>query len=276
MSQTAEAPRDWAHWTEPEWVEVDGLRTAYRRKGEGAPLVYLHGAGLTRQWLPLYDELSRRFDVIVPEHPGFGDTKMPGWLRGMDDFVLHYDGFLRALGIEDAHLVGHSLGGWIGAYLAIFYPERFRSLTLVTPAGLRVPEAPMADAFRMSPEIAMETLLSGAPPEKYLEYFQQGDEIDNTVHAYTEAITFARLMWNPRYDVKLDHRLARIQIPTLVVGAEDDRLIPARHVERWAELVAGATSTVVEGEPGEPTGHLLIVQRPRELAEVVAGHAGGH
>ncbi|MEZ5124279.1 MAG: alpha/beta hydrolase [Solirubrobacterales bacterium] len=273
MSQTAEAPRDWAHWTEPEWVEVDGLPTAYRRQGDGPPLVYLHGAGQTRQWLPLYDELSARFDVVVPEHPGFGDTEMPGWLRGIDDLVLHYDGFLRALGIEGAHLVGHSLGGWIAAYLAIFYPQRFRSLTLITPAGLRVPEAPMTDPFRMSPEMAMETLLSGAPAERYVEYFSQGDEIDNTVHAYRESITFGRLMWNPRYDVKLDHRLARIQIPTLVVGADDDRLIPGRHVERWAELIPGATTTVVSGEAGEPTGHLLILQRPQQLAAAIAGHA---
>ncbi|UGS37321.1 alpha/beta fold hydrolase [Capillimicrobium parvum] len=274
MTQTAEATRDWAHWTEPQWVEVDGLRTAYRRKGRGEPLLYLHGAGLTRSWLPLYEELSTRFDVIVPEHPGFGDTAMPGWLRGMDDLVLHYDGFLRALGIEDAHLAGHSLGGWIAAYLAIFYPERFRSLSLVTPAGLRVPEAPMTDPFRMGPEMAMEILLSGAPPEKYLEYFQQGDEIENTIQVYSESIAFARLMWNPRYDVKLDHRLGRIGIPTLVVGADDDRLIPARHAERWAELIPGAQRTVVAGEPGEPTGHLLIVQRPAQLAEAIAGHAG--
>ena len=85
--------------------------------------------------------------------------------------------------------------------------------------------------------MAMEILLSGAPPEKILEYFQQGDEIENTIQVYTESITFARLMWNPRYDVKLDHRLGRIRIPTLVVGADDDRLIPARHAERWAELI---------------------------------------
>ncbi len=274
MSQTVEAPRAWAHWTEPAWVEVDGLRTALRRKGAGEPLLYLHGAGLTRAWLPLYEELSRRFDVLVPEHPGFGDTPMPDWLRGMDDLVLHYDALLRALGVERAHLVGHSLGGWIAASLAICYPERFRSLTLVTPVGLRVPEAPMADPFRMSPELAMETLLSGAPPARYAEYFEQGDEIERTIHAYGESITFARLLWNPRYDVKLDHRLARVRIPTLVVAAQDDRLVPARHPQRWAELIAGARLTTLEGEAGEPTSHLLILQRPRELAEAIAAHAG--
>ena len=273
MSETTEAVREWAHWTEPEWVEVDGLKTAYRREGGGEPLVFLHGAGLTRAWLPLYDQLSHTFDVIVPEHPGFGDTKMPAWLRGMDDLVLHYDGLLRELGVEAAHLVGHSLGGWAAAYLAIFYPERFRSLTLIAPVGLRMPEAPVADPFRMSPEMAMEMLLSGASPEKYGPYFERGDEIESTIHAYSESITFARLMWNPRYDVKLDHRLQRIKIPTQIVWAEDDRLIPAAHGARWAELIDGAQLTTVEGTPDEPTGHMVIIQQPERLAAVITGHA---
>src|SRR5262245_10464043 len=81
--------RDWAHWSEPAWIEGDGdLRTAYRRKGTGDALVYFHGAGLTRMWLPLYEELSGSFDTIVPEHPGFGDTELPDWLFAFDDLVL--------------------------------------------------------------------------------------------------------------------------------------------------------------------------------------------
>ena len=47
MSDAATAERTWKHWTEPSWIEVDGLPTAYRRKGSGAPLLYLHGAGMT-------------------------------------------------------------------------------------------------------------------------------------------------------------------------------------------------------------------------------------
>ena len=265
----------WAHWTEPSFVEVDGLRTAYRRGGEGPTLLYLHGAGLTRAWLPLYGHLSESFDVVVAEHPGFGDTAMPDWLKGMDDLVLHYDAVIRGLGLEDLHLVGHSLGGWIAAYLAIFYPDRFRSLTLVTPAGLRVPEAPMADAFRMSPEIALDTLL-GVAGERYLEYLDRGDETEAMIHNYAESITFARLMWNPRYDVTLDHRLGRVAIPTQVIGVDDDRLIPAEHPRRWAELIPGAELRTLAGTAEEPTGHLAIIQQPERLAAMIAEHASAN
>jgi len=263
----------WRYWTEPSFIEVEGLNVAYRRKGSHDTLLYLHGAGLTRAWLPLYEELSRAFDVVVPEHPGFGDTPMPDWLTGIDDLVLHYDALLDALGLDRVHLVGHSLGGWIAAYLAIFYPHRFKSLTLITPAGLRVPDAPMTDPFRLSPESALATLL-GDDASKYLDYFDRGDEIEAMIHGYAESITFARLMWNPRYDLKLDHRLARIRIPTLVVAAEDDRLIPDAHPKRWAELIPGGELQVIQGEPGEPTGHLAIIQRPHALAEMIGAHLG--
>jgi pimeloyl-ACP methyl ester carboxylesterase len=269
-----ESPRpNWKYWTEPIWLEIDCLRTAYRRKGTGPTLVYLHGAGLTRAWLPLYEELSRSFDLVVPEHPGFGDTRMPDWLTGVDDLVLHYDALLETLDLGDVHLVGHSLGGWIAAYLAIFYPRRFKSLTLITPAGLRVPDAPMTDPFRLSPETALETLL-GNHGADYLDYFERGDEIETTIDAYTESITFARLMWNPRYDIKLDRRLARVRIPTLVIAAQDDRLLPAPHPRRWAELIPGAQLRVLEGDPDEPTGHLVIIQKPAALAGMIAAHAG--
>ena len=126
-------------------------------------------------------------------------------------------------------------------------------------------------AEKVLEEIGRDPRLEGI---KVLTFTNQGDEIENTIHAYSESITFARLMWNPRYDVKLNHRLARIAIPTLVVAAEDDRLIPRRHAERWTELIAGARLTVLDGEAGEPTSHLLIIQRPEQLAATVAAHAG--
>jgi pimeloyl-ACP methyl ester carboxylesterase len=273
MSESQIEERSWSRWTEPNWVDVDGLLTAYRRKGEGEPLLYLHGAGLTRQWLPLYEHLSGRFDVIVPEHPGFGDTAMPDSLRSVDDLVLHYDALLEALELERVHVVGHSLGGWIGASLAVTYPGRFASLTLVTPMGLRMPEAPITDPFRIGPEHAFELLLNGAPAERYLDYFQQAGELEDAIQAYSESITFARLIWNPRYDIRLDWRLARVRAPTLVVGAEDDRLVPNAHVDRWVELIDGATTATIVGDPAEATGHLLIIQQPERLAEVIAAHA---
>jgi pimeloyl-ACP methyl ester carboxylesterase len=270
---TVTEQRGWAHWTEPSWLTSDGeLPTAYRRKGSGDPLVYFHGAGMTRMWLPLYDELSRSFDTIVPEHPGYGDTPLPDWLAGFDDMVLHYDTVFERLGLDRAHLVGHSLGGWVAANFAIFYPSRVASLTLIAPLGLRVPEDSPVDMFRLSPEGGSELLFSGVA-ERYLDYLVQGDDLENTLHEYGEAITLARLMWNPRYDRRLDFRLGRVVAPTLVVAPADDRMVPRSHSERYAELIPNARLVTVEGARDEPASHAVIVQQPQELGALITNLA---
>ena len=142
-TQTAAVvPRPKNFYTEPEWLDVGGLRVAYRRKGTGEPTLYLHGAGMTRMWLPHLEALSERVDVIAPEHPGYGETEMPEWLDGFEDLVIHYDELLDVLGLEQVHVVGYSLGGWLAAEFASFYPQRLKSLTLMVPAGLRIEGKP--------------------------------------------------------------------------------------------------------------------------------------
>ena len=61
----------------------------------------------------------RRFDVIVPEHPGFGDSDTPDWLDTIHDLAYFYLDFLEQLDLDRVHLVGISLGGWIAAELAV-------------------------------------------------------------------------------------------------------------------------------------------------------------
>jgi pimeloyl-ACP methyl ester carboxylesterase len=259
----ATVPRPRHFYTEPEWIEVEGLRVAYRRQGTGPTTVYLHGAGLTRMWLPLHECLSQSLDLIAPEHPGYGETEMPEWLDGFDDLVIHYDGLLDALELERPHLVGYSLGGWIAAELAVFNPRRFASLTLITPIGLRIPGKPLADLFAMDPETLFMTFFNDpANAPQILPDFESLDEIE---HQFGEMATLARLAWNPRFDPKLERRLGRVACPTLVVGAEQDRLVPNEMGERFAEVIPGARHETVPG-----TGHALIVEQPERTADAVS------
>lgn len=270
MTETAAAARPSSpYYTDPSRVQVGDLEVAYRRHGTGEPVVFLHGAGSTRMWLPFYERLSQSVDLIAPEHPGFGDTEFPDWLDGFDDVVLHYRDFFDALALDRLHLVGFSLGGWIAAELAIFYPERLKSLTLITPAGLHVPEAPMADLFAMPPE-QIPALLFNDDVAAYTDFLPDPHSLDDIVHAYGEMGTFARLTWSPRFDPKFERRLPKIRVPTLVVGAEDDRIIPNAHADRWAKIVPDAR---LERIPG--TGHGLIMQEPDRTAEVILGFIEG-
>jgi len=268
MAEATATPAWSPHYTEPDVIDVRGLQVAYRRKGTGPPTVFLHGAGTTRMWLPFYERMSEGVDFLAPEHPGFGDTPMPDWLDGFDDLVLHYHDLLDAFELDQVHLIGFSLGGWIAANIGIFYPERLKSLTLITPAGLRVQDAPATDLMRMPVEQIPDVLFNGRTQD-YLDYLPDPHDLDAAIRGYGEASTFAKLAWNPRYDYRLDRRLARIECPALVVQADEDRLIPNAHPPRWAELLPDARLEKVSGE--HPTGHLLIVQEPDRAAEVIGG-----
>ena len=268
MMTSTVAPPQWSFYTEPAFLDVRGLRTAFRRNGAGETVVYFHGAGLTRRWLPVYAALAKRVDLLVPEHPGFGDTPMPDWLRGMEDVLVHYDEFFAQLEIERMHIVGHSLGGWIAAKFAAWFPRRVLSLTLIAPAGIRCPEAPMYDFFRMTPDEADEILFNGHAAE-YPEYLEFGDdETEAVIQEYLELTATARLMWNPRYDVRLERQLARVSCPALLVGVDDDRLIPRAHCERYVDLLPNARLEVLSGQRF-PTSHVLV-EEPERLATLIA------
>jgi pimeloyl-ACP methyl ester carboxylesterase len=244
-------------------IDVQGIDVAYRRAGAGPVVLFLHGVGLGGRWLPVYDRLARRCDLIVPDHPGFGGSAPAEWLRDMDDLVLHYAELAGLLGLDRFHLVGHSFGGWSAAEFAAFYPERLGSLTLVTPLGLRVVGDMPIDLFRMSDEDRLAAMFNGPAPAVMEE--SAGDPLEALLAAYGELTAFARLAWNPRYDIRLDRRLGRVRCPTLVLGADDDRILPRSHVERYAELIPGARVAAVAGTEA-PSGHGVIVQEPDGVA----------
>ena len=134
-------------------LDVRGTRIRVLRGGSGAPLIFLHGASGHVGWLPFLERLSQRFDVIAPEHPGFGASDDPPWLDRPSDLAYFYLDLIAALKLDRVHLMGTSLGGWIAAELAVRNTSRLASLTLVCAVGILANDgAPMDDMFRMSAE----------------------------------------------------------------------------------------------------------------------------
>lgn len=259
MSETLTAPA-----VEPEMIEVSGAPVAVRRRGEGRPLVYLHGAGFTGRWLRFHEALAQRADVIAPEHPGWGASPAQDWVTGFDDLVLHYDDLRAQLGLDEPFdLVGTSLGGWIAAEYAVWFPERLRTLTLVVPAGMRVPgQAPLVDLFSMTMEEQFAAVFKD--PTNAGEVMVDAEDVDVAVHLYEQASMLAKLVWERRYDPKLERRLRRVSCPTLVVGAEDDRVIPNQACDRYAEHIPNARVLRIPG-----TGHGLGIEQPERAAREI-------
>ena len=111
------------------------FRTLVWSAGSGDPLLFLHGAGGLHGWPPFLEALAQSFRVIAPEHPGFGQSDGLEILDDIVDLALYYTEFMDAMGLDDPYLVGHSLGGMIGAEVAAIQPERVSKLVLVAPDG---------------------------------------------------------------------------------------------------------------------------------------------
>jgi len=247
----------------PIALDVNGAPAAVRRQGIGEPVLFLHGSHFGGMWLPFHTRLAATFDLLAPELPGFPEAAVPDWVQGFDDLVLHYRALLDALELESVHVVGHALGGWVAADLAVFYPERVRSLSLLAPAGLRVPGHPMAEYLGMAPERVAQLLFNGDPGE-HAGLLPDATDAEAFARNYGETGVTVRLIWERRYDLRLERRLPNVRIPTLVVQGEDDRLIPNVHAARWAELLPEAHLETIPG-----TGHAFFVQAPDATAEVV-------
>jgi len=259
-----EVPKPARYYTTPQFETVAGIPIAYRRQGQGEAVVLLHGAGFTRMWIPLYQMLAERCDFIAPEQPGFGETPMPKWFRSFDDLTLLYDQLFEQLGLDRIHLIGFSMGGWAAAEFASFFPRRLKSLSLITPVGLRLPDNPGVDIFQLPPAELMDRLFQDK--SVMMEFLPDPDDFEEGIQLYSEFAAAARLMWAPRYNLALERRLQRLSCPTLVVGAEEDRLVPNEMSDRYAEVLPNSRLVRLAG-----TGHEPCLERPRQLADALLG-----
>src|SRR5207302_3859839 len=104
------------------------------------------------------EKLAQRFDVLVPDHPGYGRSDEPEWLESIHDVAYFYLDFLDSLKLERAVIVGSSMGGWMALEMAVRNTSRIGSLVLVSPAGIAAPGAEAADIFLLSPEDTIRQL----------------------------------------------------------------------------------------------------------------------
>lgn len=207
-----------------------------RRDGAGERLLFLHGAGGWPTWGAFMGSLAGQYDVLLPEHPGFGLSDNPSWLRNVSDMAMYYLDFIDALDGPPIHLAGHSLGGWIAAELAVRNSARLKSLTLIAPAGVRVKGLPCGDNFIWSrEEYARNLFCDQVLADKELAHVPTGEEADIDL---TNRYMAAKLGWEPRwFSPALETWLHRIRIPTLVLWGRDDMLFPSDYAKAWAARI---------------------------------------
>lgn len=122
------------------FIEIDGLKIAYQVEGTGTPVVLLHGwGGEANSFKPVFDRLSRSYQIYALDLPGFGLSEMPSIAWDASDYAKFLSAFFHKLNIDRAHLIGHSYGGRISIVMAAEEQEKVDKLILVDSAGIIPP-----------------------------------------------------------------------------------------------------------------------------------------
>jgi pimeloyl-ACP methyl ester carboxylesterase len=231
-------------------LNVNGIEIYFETYGEGDPLVLIMGLRRNVEWwyrqIPV---LSKHFKVIAFDNRGAGRSEKPKMDYSIRLFAEDTAELMGALGIENAHVLGISMGGYIAEELAINYPNKVRSLLLgcTSCGGNR--------AVLMSPERMKKfTANKGLTPEEILRkdmdiYFsdkfikENPDKVEEfigiSLRYYQPADAFER-----QFAACLRHdtvdRLDSISVPTLIMAGDDDPLVPSENSQILKELMPSA------------------------------------
>lgn len=267
---TIEGIRDDMARDEETKITIRNCGVFLRRGGTGDPMLFLHGASGVPGWIPAFEMLSESFDLHVPDHPSYGRSDEPEWLDDMSDLAMFYLDFLEERGLEDVHLVGNSLGGWLAMEIAVRNATRLRSLTLVGAAGIRIKGKPIADIFMMDPDdLARALFVDQSLAERIIEADLDDEETDIRLR---NRVSTARLGWQPRlFNPSLRKWLHRITVPALVIWGDTDRIVDVAYAEEFGRLLPDAEVTVID-----EAGHLPHIEKPEPFVSALSGFIGKH
>jgi pimeloyl-ACP methyl ester carboxylesterase len=249
-------------------ITLRGVALQVIRRGEGAPLLLLHGGDGPQDRLPFFQRLTERFDVIAPVHPGFAGSKIPEHFDSIEDLVYLYLDLLDALDLHDVVLVGFSMGGWAAAEIAVRNTSRLLKLVLVDAVGIKPGDRDtrdVTDIFAMpAPEVAK---LMFHDPSRAPNPAAMTDEQLTALAA--DRIAHAMYTWDPyMHNPKLRYRLHRINMPTLLIWGASDGVVPVAYAEAYRALIPGARLVVIP-----KAGHLPQVEQPDLLLEHILSFA---
>jgi pimeloyl-ACP methyl ester carboxylesterase len=259
-------------------LDLRGRKVALIERGRGEPVVYLHGFadvhGVAGDLQPFHLKLSETARLIAPAHPGCAESDDLGDGYAIDDVVFHYLELFDALGLTSFDLVGHCVGGWIAAELAVRHPEKVGRLALIGACGLFVAGQPIGDVFmhaqpeRGTDQSSLRALLfADARATPAVRFFPDGrGDLDEEMRRY-QMLRFGSFVgFKPPYFYhrELRARLYRASMPSLIIWGGNDRMVPPAHGRAYADGLPAATHCEIDG-----AGHVVHLEHSERVADLI-------
>ena len=269
---------------EVKFLDLHGERVAYRDEGSGEVLLLIHGmAGSSDAWRELIPRSPRHYRVVAPDLLGHGQSAKPRGDYSLGAFAVSLRDLLDELGIAQATIVGHSLGGGVAMQFLYQHPDYCERLILISSGGLgsdvgfilRLLSAPGAEF--VLPVIAPSPVLKVG--NKIGSWFTSAG-MRNPRAARSGGPTRRSRTARPatpscapcgpssttaaRPSARSNRLHVRSELPTLAIWGEDDQIIPVDHGHAAMAARPGGRLEVLPG-----VGHFAHVEAPNEVAEII-------
>jgi pimeloyl-ACP methyl ester carboxylesterase len=256
------------------FCHVQGIRLAYDDQGSGLPLVFLHAFPLNRSmWRPQVTALATHFRTIAVDFRGHGESDAPLWSFSLDQYADDVAALLDNLNIQQAVLVGLSMGGYVSLAFSRRYGDRLRALVLAdTRAQADSPEGRTGrfhlaqSAYTQGTEAVANTMLPKLLGATSLQRKPElVEHIRRTIqHAPVSGIVVDLMAMAARPD-SVAH-LPAISCPTLVVIGEEDHTTPLVDAQLMASEIPNARLAVIPA-----AGHLSNCEQSELFNDVLRG-----
>ncbi len=269
----------WAEkYASGDFVDLDGHRTHFVTKGDGPPVVFVHGFNYDlNSWMTNIDAFAEYFTVYAVDLWGAGFSTRQPLDYGFPLFASQICRFMDSLGIRRTHLVGHSMGGGTSIFTAVNYRHRIDRLVLVDSVGLsrRLPLRGRLFMLPLIPELVLAMKTDSVRRKNLLDHWiHNGDLLTNEVfermtrYQKIEGTTRAALhilrkdFFNT-LEVEI-RALAGLDIPTLIVWGRKDRSVPLESGTKMHDILKGSQLEILED-----AGHLANFDQSEDFNRIV-------
>jgi pimeloyl-ACP methyl ester carboxylesterase len=283
------ADGDDSAWMGIDWPSVQRPLEIFGRRvnvldtgGSGPPLLFLHG--WSSNWQIFLLNIAAFMDThrcLALDLPGFGASEMPADSISINGYARTVDAVCDQLGVDCVSVVGNSMGGFIGAELALSFDTRVDRLVLVSAAGLST------EHLAQTPAVVLARLVTAGVPftQRFEPYVVRRPRLRRAamqwVVRYPEklsvpltqelVLSFGKPGFVPALKALLEYsyrdRLAAIEIPVLIVWGRNDLLVPVGDADRYRRLI-GDNARV---EIFDDTGHAPMIERPSRFNSLLRG-----
>ncbi|MGI0065802.1 MAG: alpha/beta fold hydrolase [Nitrosotalea sp.] len=232
-------------------------------------LILLHGlGGYAERWSNLMPYLNKKYHIFAPDIIGYGQSDKPSVDYTPEFFIKFVFDFIETLGIKKTLMIGTSLGGQIAAECASTQNLAIEKIILISPAGIMKKSTPTLDAYTMAALYPNKDSVKNA----YQMMVGPGMQVSetsierfvNNMSRPNAKMVFLSTLLGLKNSPDIFDKLQKINVPTLVIWGNDDKLIPFEYSQQFVSFIKNCEFTPMEG-----CGHSPYVEDPEKLSDII-------